>query len=83
MERTPRPDKESPVGPMVSSFIVRVRREGARGGVVERVRDGVKEPFARLADLGDVIVRLLRETHLPTGPHVPDHDDPRTDSSGH
>ena len=71
MERTPRPDEERLAGPTPSSFIVRVNREGMRGGVVERVRDGVKEPFARLADVGDVIHRLLQDTHLPLGPHVP------------
>lgn len=66
-------------GPTVSSFIVRVRREGTRGGVVERVRDGVKEPFRRIEDLGDAIVRLLHDTHLPTGSQEPDPGDPSPD----
>ena len=71
------------MGPAVSSFIVRIRREEPRAGVVERVRDGVKEPFARLEDLGEVIVRLLRDTHLPAGLHTTDPDEPRPDTSGH
>ena len=55
----------------MSSFIVRVSREGGRAGIVERVRDGVKEPFVQLGDLGDVIHRLLGDTRLPLDPHVP------------
>jgi hypothetical protein len=74
MERITRPDEGHPANPTASSFIVRVSREGTRAGVVERVRDGVKEPFTRLADLGDVIDRLLRDTDLPLGLHRPDHD---------
>lgn len=65
MERTPRPDEGHRVGPTLSSFVVRVRQEGARGGIVERVRDGVKEPFGTLEDLGGVILGLLQDAGLP------------------
>jgi hypothetical protein len=82
MERAPRPDERLPAGPTVSSFIVRVSRDGARAGVVERVRDGVKEPFARLTELGDVIQRLLSDARLPLGPHVPGADRD-TGTAGH
>jgi hypothetical protein len=44
------------------TFIVRAARDrgGRLRGVVERVKTGEREPFARAEDLGTLIERMLR-----------------------
>ncbi len=44
-----------------TAFVVWVTRSaaGERGGIVERVRTGAKEPFRDLAALVEVITRML------------------------
>ena len=48
--------------PPVVTFIVRATRDpgGRLRGIVERVKTGTKEPFARAEDLGRLIERMLR-----------------------
>lgn len=48
--------------PPAVTFIVRATRDrgGRLRGVVERVKTGEREPFARAEDLGTLIERMLR-----------------------